>query len=479
MIRGVEISKSYTKDIILNKVSFVLNDGVKVGLVGKNGCGKTTLLKLMIGQEQIDSGLIESNKDEIGYIPQELKFENEDIMVGEHLHKFLENQYEEYKFDILKDQLDFRSFDLYQEINKLSEGQKMKIKIMELLLQDKTIILIDEPTNHLDIAGIMWFEKFIKYSSYSILMISHDRQFLNETVDEIWEIDNKELTFYRGNYDYYREQKNILVAKQNKEYRNFVRRKEYLEKFLEKARQQGNRSNIRFAKRKIQKEIVDDQKFKYDDANLETVKFNTDIRKSKLVVGIDNVSKKYDNNVLYENLSLEIRGKEKIWLYGPNGTGKTTFVKMVMGLEQPTTGEIRLGVNLKIGYFAQVHDQLRKDKTLLQEFLDQTQCEYYKSFGYLNNFLFSKSDLELRLYQLSPGQRARFAFALFSFNDYDFLILDEPTNHLDIPTKEVIEQSLRSFQGTMLLISHDRYFVESCECNRMYDLESQKTIYFD
>ena len=476
MIRGVEVSKSYTKDIVLDKVSFVLNDGIKVGLVGKNGCGKTTLLRLIIGEEFIDSGLIEVNKNEIGYIPQELKFKNEKIMIGEHLHQFLENPYEEYKFDILKNELDFQNFDIYQTIDTLSEGQKMKIKFMELLLQDKTTILIDEPTNHLDIVGIMWFENFLKYSKYTVLMISHDRQFLNETVDEIWEIDNKKLTVYRGNYDYYRGQKDYLIDKQNKEYKDFLRRKDYLEKFLERARHEGNRSNIRFAKRRIQDEIVDGEKTKYDDRKVETVTFQTDIRKSKLIVGIDDVTKNFGENTLYENLNLEIRGQEKIWLYGPNGTGKTTLVKMIMGLEEPTTGNIRLGVNLKTGYFAQVHEELKQNETLHEEFLKQTGCEYFKSFGYLNNFLFDKSDLDMKMFQLSPGQRARFALSIFSYNDYDFLILDEPTNHLDIPTKEVIEKSLREFKGTLLLISHDRYFVESCNCTRMFNLATFQDI---
>ena len=200
------------------------------------------------------------------------------------------------------------------------------------------------------------------------------------------------------------------------------------------------------------------------------MEFDTDTRSSKLMVRFDNVTKNYGAKNVFTDLTFEVRGKEKVWLFGPNGGGKSTLVKLIMGEEQPTSGNITIGENMRIGYFAQKQTHLDYDKSLLDHFLEKTNCGYDKAFGMLGKFLFDKDAIKKRVRNLSPGERARFAFAIFATEDYDMLILDEPTNHLDIDTKEVIEKSLSNYEGTLLLVSHDRYFVESVGVEKLLNL---------
>jgi ATP-binding cassette subfamily F protein 3 len=201
------------------------------------------------------------------------------------------------------------------------------------------------------------------------------------------------------------------------------------------------------------------------------VNFETDIRESKLMLRFENVSKSFGDKQVFDDLNFEIRGKEKVWLFGPNGAGKSTMVKLIMGEMPPSSGEITLGENIKIGYFAQKQTHLDYEKDLLTHFMDETNCAYGKAFGILGKFLFDKDAVRKKVKNLSPGERARFAFAIFAYNDYDLLILDEPTNHLDIETKEIIEKSLSEFEGTLILVSHDRYFVESVGVNKLLNLK--------
>ncbi len=461
MITGKGITKTFTGEPILQNIEFKIGNNRKIGVVGKNGCGKSTLFKLVVGEIAPDVGNIESQGEQIGYIPQEFNYPNE--LVGEYLEKKLNNPYETYKIDILMHQLDFKNYDPYQEIKTLSEGQKMKLKVIEVMLKDPTVLLIDEPTNHLDIEGIMWFEEYIKNINKTVVMISHDREFLNNTVDEIWEIENKNILKFVGDYDNYKEQKLKLIDKWNEEYIRFVKRKNQLDELLKKARRSNiSRSGkgVQSVKKRIEREIEMKLKEKYIDKRIKPVTFDTDITSSKLIVLFDSVVKNYDEKTVLSDLSFEIRGGEKIWLFGSNGSGKTTIVKLIMGEEKPTGGRVRVGNNLRVGYFAQKQTHLDFDKNLFDYFIEQTGCYYTDAFGALRRFMFEKDDLKKRIRNLSPGERARFAFAVFAYNDYDFLILDEPTNHLDIEAKEVIEESLKNFEGTLLLVSHDRFFVE-------------------
>jgi len=461
MISGKNLTKKFDDRILFSNVDFKLSGKKKIGLVGRNGCGKSTLFKMIMGEEDITSGSISKVGEKIGYIPQEFDFPDE--MVGIYLEEVLDNSWEYYKIDKLAKQLQFTHFDPYQNLNTLSEGQKMKVKLMELMLQDPTILLIDEPTNHLDIEGIEWFEKYVKTLQIPVLMISHDRQFLNNVVDEIWEIEREGLIRYVGNYDNYKEEKLKLIDKWNEEFKAQERKRAQLERLLENVRKIGDghkRSRaVSSAKTRIAR-LDKDKKEKYEKKVMKNVKMYTEVHSSKLMLRLTDLTKYYGKTKVFEDLNLEIRGGEKVWLFGPNGAGKSTLVKIVMGLETPTAGEVKVGENIKIGYFSQIQERIKSRKNIKDEFIDRTNCFYGAVGNYLSKFLFSEKDITEKLVsQLSPGERARFEFAIFSFKDYDLLILDEPDNHLDIETKEVLEQSLRDYKGTILLVSHDRYFV--------------------
>lgn len=471
MIVGTNITKRFSGEPILQEVDFKIGNGRKIGIVGRNGCGKSTLLKIISNEIQFESGKLQIQEETIAHIPQEFSYKDE--LVGEFTEKLLNETWETYKIELLVDQLNFQNYDPYQQIKTLSEGQKMKLKMIETLLKDPTTILIDEPTNHLDIEGIQWFEKYIKQLKLTVVMISHDREFLNNTVDEIWEIENKKILRFVGNYDNYKIEKSKLIDSWDEEYTRFLKRKEQLQTLLENSRKiKGKRRGnaVKAAKKRIEREITSQEKEKYETKVIKQVKFDTEVTNRKLMIRFDNVGVKFGNNEVFNNLSFEIRGGDKVWLFGPNGAGKTTSVKLITKEISPTTGEIKIGENIKIGYFAQKLTHLNYDKRLQEEFLTETTCSYEKSFGYLKNFMFEKDDLIQPVKTLSPGQRARFAFAIFAYNDYDLLILDEPTNHLDIETKEVIEKSLSEYKGTLLLVSHDRYFVESVNIQRILNL---------
>ncbi len=474
MITGRNITKAFVGDPVIEGLEFALGNNHKIGIVGKNGCGKTTLLKLIVGIEELTAGNINYESERIGYLPQEFSFP--DQMVGEYLEGLLEESWESYKIELLLNQLKFENYDPYQEIKTLSEGQKMKLKMIEILFEDPTILLIDEPTNHLDIEGIMWFEKYIKHLPKTVAMISHDREFLNNTVDEIWEIENKKLIRFAGNYDFYREEKLKLIDKWDQEYIQFLKKKSQLEKLLENVHKikDGKKRGraVSSAKKRIEREVTSNSKEKYESKKIADVNFETELSKHKLVIKFLNASKYFGTKKIFEDLSFDVYGKERVWLFGPNGAGKSTLVKIIQDIETLTSGSIFIGPNIKVGYFAQRLDQLDHSKNLLEHFIELTGCEYGKAFGYLKRFLFLKEDLGKLIRHLSPGQRARFAFSIFAYNDYDLLILDEPTNHLDIETTEVIEESLRNFNGTLFLISHDRFFVERVGITKILNLKA-------
>jgi len=474
MIVTTNLSKTYTGDPLFEKVSFVLGQNKKIALVGKNGTGKSTLFKIIANITTSDTGTIKTIVEKVGYIPQEWDFKNE--LVGEYLEKKLDNQWEFYKIEKLLNELQFKNLDQYQEIKTLSEGQKMKLKLLDILLSEPTILLIDEPTNHLDIEGIMWFEKYIKNLKKTVFMISHDREFLNNTVDEVWELDKRRLNKFVGNYDFYKEEKLRLIGKWNDEYARFIKKKAQLEILIKNVRKikDGKKRGtaVSSAKKRLDREINKNEKEKYVNKKMKNIGFETGITHSKLMVKFDNVSKSYFKKNIFKDLSLNIRGGEKIWLSGPNGAGKSTLIKLIMGKEKPTLGEIYIGNNMRIGYFAQTQVNLDYDKDLLSYFIQETGTYYDTAFGILRRFMFEKEDLKKKVKSLSPGQRARFAFAIFASKNYDMLILDEPDNHLDIETKEILEISLSKYKGTLLIVSHDRFFVERIGIEKILNLKN-------
>lgn len=471
MIIGTSINKQYTGATVLENISFKLGNGKKIALVGKNGCGKSTLFNIIAGTISYDSGTVVSTGEKLAYIPQEFDFP--EITVSEFLSSCLENDWDFYKIDILKEQLNFNNYSPSQQISSLSEGQKMKLKLVQVMLTDPSVLLIDEPTNHLDIDGILWFESYIKGLNKTVLMISHDRQFLNSIVSEVWEIENKKLAVFVGDYDNYKEEKTKLIGKWNQDFILFKKKKAKLQALYDRF---AGTAGVKAVKSRIAREIEgENEKLPYVSKKIKEIDFKPGVTHAKRMVQFIGMSKTYDGQkFIFQDFDFELRGGEKVWLFGPNGAGKSTLVKMILGLESPTSGEFKLGENLSIGYFAQKQNQLNYESSLLDNFLDITHCEYKDVFPSLKRFMFEGDDLKLKVKNLSPGQRARFAFAIFTYHQYDMLILDEPDNHLDIETKEVIEDSLREYKGTLFIISHDRYFVESIEPTSLLYLNNGK-----
>lgn len=473
MIVGHNITKAFDSRILFTNVSFKITGRKKIGLVGKNGCGKSTLFKIINGEEESTAGSIDIVNEKIGYIPQEFSFPDE--LVGIYLEEQLESTWDYYKIEKLASQLNFVNFDPYQSLSTLSEGQKMKVKLIEMMLHEPTTLFIDEPTNHLDMEGIEWFEKYIKSLNISVIMISHDRTFLNNVVDEIWEIERKGIIRYVGNYDNYKEEKLNLIDKWNDEFKAQERKRAQLEKLLENVKKIGDgkkRSRaVSAAKTRIGR-LDKDKKYSYVSETVKSIQIDTEVHKSKLMLRFSDVSKSYDKNTVFQNLNLELRGGEKVWLFGPNGAGKSTIVKIITGLESIDSGDVKLGENIRLGYFSQIQKKIDSKNSILDEFTKRTGCYFAHAYGYLNKFLFKKEDVAKSVSLLSPGERARFEFAIFSYYDYDMLILDEPDNHLDIETKEVLEESLRAYKGTMLLVSHDRYFVGNSGITKVLNLKN-------
>ncbi len=470
MIRGSGITKTFIGTPVLNNIDFKLGGSKKIALVGRNGAGKSTLIKIIAGVMEPDSGSLEIQGETIGYIPQEFDFP--DVMLGEYLEGFLEHPWEFYRVEALADKLSFTNFDPYTDLGVLSEGQKMKVKLIEILLTNPTLLLIDEPTNHLDIDGILWFERYIQSLHQSVLMISHDRAFLNNTVHEVWELDQGKLYTFTGNYDDYKEAKLRLINKQAEEYKKFLKRKAKLERLLVEAhrRRISRKGGVKQVKSRIKREIEANKADAYVVQHLGRLNLGSGVTHSKLMVRFENVSKFYGDLKVFENLSFDIRGGEKVWLWGPNGAGKSTLVKLIVGEEFPTEGSITLGTSISIGYFAQKYVRVPPDARLLDYFMEETGYAYGASLSYLRKYLFEGDTLMQRFKDLSPGQRARFSFAVFAYRDYDMLILDEPSNNLDIETKDVMAEALHSYSGTLLLVSHDRFFVESVGITRMLNL---------
>jgi ATP-binding cassette subfamily F protein 3 len=484
MLKVSNLTIQYVK-LLFSDLSFILGNNEKVGLIGFNGTGKSTLLRIIAGLEQPDKGKIELINERCGYLPQEFDFTADfakNTLVGEVLESFVDDpRTEMYKVTKALSRLEFLDVDFYQEVDTLSHGQKMKLYLAKLLVQQATILLLDEPTNHLDIYGILWLEKFIKQFEGMCIIVSHDRAFLNGVVDKIFEIDEQKLEIFEGNYDDYLEQKDLLVEKRETSFRLQEKKRQKFEDMLVLIRKQSSgkkqASALKSVRTKIAREIDAKEISAYKEQKIKGLELKGATHSSKLVVKVQHLDFHYAaGKPLFEDAELEIFGKERVWFYGANGIGKSTLVKLITQELKPDNGKVAIGDNIRWVYFSQDQSHLPYDLTVEEYFLQKAGVDYQRSFGILRNFMFDKDMRKVKISKLSPGQRARLSFAVFSQKEYDFMILDEPTNHLDIKSKEVIEEALRDFQGSILLISHDRYFVEGLGMDRMITLDGQKII---
>jgi ATPase subunit of ABC transporter with duplicated ATPase domains len=512
MISFSRISKQYGRQILFVDASFQLNPGEKVGLVGPNGSGKTTLFRMITGEESPDEGDVSVPKrltighfrqdveemsgrsvlDEaiagsgrVGDLHHELEELNQAMANPERaqdmdriLARFGEVQedYEHLGGYALESQarevlhgLGFEDEAIDGDVGALSGGWKMRVAMARVLLGRPDVLLMDEPTNHLDIESIIWLESFLKAQTGSLLMTSHDREFMNRVVTKIAEIDSGEITVYSGNYDFYERERAIREANKEAAYARqqamFAKEQRFIDRFKAQAAKAAQVQSRVKALEKIEK-VEPPKKRKVVDFH-----FRQPPRSGEQVAVLEGIHKAYGRRVIYDGLNLTIRRGERWCVMGRNGAGKTTLLKMVAGAVAPDAGEVKLGASLQMGYFAQqALDLLDPDLTIWE----QIQKDFpHESIGVLRNLLgafqFSGDDVDKKIRALSGGEKTRLVMARMLLNPPNFLVLDEPTNHLDLETKEMLIHSLKDFEGTMLFVSHDRAFLRGLS-NRVLEL---------
>lgn len=513
------ISKSYGINKILNNVSFHIEDKEKIAIVGINGSGKTTLLKIIMGEETPDSGQVIINRDTtIGYLSQhqDISFDNtiynemldtkkyilemeEKIRQlelemkhteGEELKKILETYnrlssrydmengyaYESEIAGVLKG-LGFDKSDYDRHINTLSGGQKMRIALGRLLLTRPDIIVLDEPTNHLDVNSTAWLEGFLASYSGSVIIVSHDRYFIDKIATKIIEIDNSEGIVYHGNYTYYSKKRAEIRASRMKAYLNQQAEIKHQEEVIAKLKQFNREKSIKRAESREKMlnkiEVLDKPEEVMSKMRLS---LSPSVESGGDVLTITELSKSFGQNTLFSNLDMEIKRGEHVALIGDNGTGKTTILKIINRIIPKDGGSIVLGSRVRIGYYDQEHQVLSLHKTIFEEISDSyPDLNNTKIRNVLAAFLFTGEDVFKKISDLSGGERGRVSLAKLMLSPANFLILDEPTNHLDIQSKEILEDALRNYSGTVLFVSHDRYFINSVS-TRIIELRD-KTVY--
>lgn len=502
------ICKSFGIDTILEGISFSINKGEKVGLVGVNGAGKSTLFKILTNQLSYDTGeLFISKSTTIGYLEQntllgehatvmeecltifseliqmeqslrDLEIHIADLSSGEKESKNLEDAMHRYSVLLEtfneKNGYGFRSEikgvlrglgfieeEFNQPIYQLSGGQKTRVALSKLLLTHPDLLLLDEPTNHLDIEAVEWLEGFLRDYDGTILMISHDRYFLDQMVNRVFEIENNVLTSYNGNFSTFMEKKRVIIEQQIKEYIEQQKEIDRQKDIIRRLRQHGTEKLINRAKsREKQLDKMDIKEAPQTHRSKAFIRFEASVKSGNDVLSVENLGKSFDNSKLFENVSFELYKGEKVGLIGPNGIGKSTLFKIILKELTASSGDIKLGHNVFPGYYDQEQKNLDYSKTALDEIWDDhihlNQTEVRSLLG---SFLFKGDDVFKGIHSLSGGEKGRLSLLKLILSKSNLLLLDEPTNHLDIDSKEVLEEALINYDGTVFVISHDRYFL--------------------
>ncbi len=470
MIQAKNIYKSFGPKIIAQNVTFSINKGQRIGLIGPNGAGKSTLLKILLGSEPLDKGeVIRSGR--IGFLPQSLSFSEEDT-VADYLRPAIQEEWQEYLMPWALAEVTLET-EPGARIANLSGGQKTKLGIARLLIEQSEVIFLDEPTNNLDFVALQWLEKFLAKFSGSILVISHDRTFLDNTVNKIFELDTFThlINEYAGNYtDYVKERLNRR-AKQLAAHADFDERRRELEEWisLEKQKQTqhpdpkgGRRLNA--MKTKYERFMENDKVDKPQDLQkIRLTNLAEETHGKKAIFYLENVT--VPN--LFNIAKLTVQGGDRIHLEGANGTGKTTLIKLLMGQIKNYAGIVETGESVKVGYFSQEHEMLNFQNTVMQEMLSQTNVgSETKARQIVGKFAVRGASVFNPVASLSQGERVKLILAILTNQGNNFLILDEPTNHLDLESREILEQALADFLGGFLVVSHDRYFINQIGINR-------------
>ena len=519
ILNATNISKSFGSNEIIKDATFLVNEHEKVAIVGVNGAGKTTLLKILTGEESADSGSITLAKDaKLGYLRQINNVDSALSIIDElytviepilNMEKRMSQMQEDMKHltgseleelyssytalthsyelmdgyaaksrvvGILKG-LGFEEADFDRKINTLSGGQKTRVFLAKLLLEEPDIILLDEPTNHLDLRSIEWLESYLLNYKGAVIIVSHDRYFLDKIVSKVIDIENGNVQMYLGNYTDFSNKKQMLLDAKMKEYLNQQQEIKHQEAVITKLKQFNREKSIKRAESR-QKQLEKIERVEAPQTYSENMRLSLDISKEsgKDVLTVHNLSKSFDHKKLFEDINFEIKRGERVAIIGDNGTGKTTLLKIINGLLNPDTGEVIYGSNVSVAYYDQEHQVLHMDKTLFDElsdtYPDMTNTQIR---NILAAFLFTGEDVYKKIADLSGGERGRVSLVKLMLSKANFLLLDEPTNHLDIVSKDVLENALNNFPGTVCYVSHDRYFINKT-ATRILDLTENRLL---
>ena len=510
------IDKSFVGETVLSDISFHINEQEKAAIVGVNGSGKSTLIKIIMGQLSADSGDIILSKDTtVGYLAQNQEYASDRTILeemqdakpevgilerkiaslsarmneadGKELEALIKQfDQAQHRFDqingyayqselvgVLKG-LGFENEDFDKKIASLSGGEKTRVALAKMLLTAPDLIILDEPTNHLDLNAIHWLEGYLAQYKGAVLIVAHDRYFLDKIVSKVIEIRQTKSRVYLGNYTEYTKKRQEILDSLQKQYLNQQAEIKHQEEVIAKLKQFNREKSI---KRAESREKMLDKIERIDKPIEENTKmhllFTPKIQSGNDVLTVKGLSKRFADHVLFENIDFEIKRGEHVAIIGDNGSGKTTILKMINDLLTPDSGTITLGTNVEIGYYDQEHHVLHMEKTLFEEIQDEypnmTNTEIR---NLLAAFLFTEDDVFKQIKSLSGGERGRVSLAKLMLSDANFLILDEPTNHLDIDSKAILENAINHFEGTVLYVSHDRYFINTT-AHRILDLTSQ------
>ena len=518
MLNIHNLSVSFSGEYLFKQISFKLISGDRVGLIGKNGAGKSTLLKLLSKETEMDSGSIAYEKDlRIGFLKQDIDFDKGRTVLEEAYQAFSEIKILEERQNEINTQLsertDYESDSYLELINDLSDvndryeliggynyqghtekilqglgfkrddfhkstdtfsgGWRMRIELAKLLLQSNDLLLLDEPTNHLDIESIIWLENFLKSFLGAVVIVSHDKMFLNNVTNRTIDISLGRIYDFNKPYSKYLVLREEIKSQQISAQKNQEKHIQHTEKLIQKFKAKASKASMaQSLMKKIEK--IDRIEVDQDDNSVMKLNFNISINPGKVVAEIENLSKSYDDNNVLSNVNLLIERKSKIAFVGQNGQGKSTLAKIMVGELTPSSGNSKLGHNVQIGYFAQNQaEYLDGSKTVLQTMIDSAnETNRSKVRDVLGSFLFKGDDVEKYVRVLSGGERNRLALAKLLLQPFNVLVMDEPTNHLDIKSKSVLKQALVKFDGTLILVSHDRDFLQDLT-NKVYEFKSQ------
>ena len=519
MLNIHNLSVSFSGEYLFKEISFKLISGDRVGLIGKNGAGKSTLLKLLSKETEMDSGSIAYEKDlKIGFLKQDIDFDKGRTVLEEAYQAFSEIKTLEKRQNEINTQLsertDYESDSYLELINDLSDvndryeliggynyqghtekilqglgfkrddflkstdtfsgGWRMRIELAKLLLQSNDLLLLDEPTNHLDIESIIWLENFLKSFLGAVVIVSHDKMFLNNVTNRTIDISLGRIYDFNKPYSKYLVLREEIKSQQISAQKNQEKHIQHTEKLIQKFKAKASKASM--AQSLIKKiEKIDRIEVDQDDNSVMKLNFNISINPGKVVTEIENLSKNYGDNMVLSDVNLLIERKSKIAFVGQNGQGKSTLAKIMVGELTPSSGNSKLGHNVQIGYFAQNQaEYLDGSKTVLQTMIDSAnETNRSKVRDVLGSFLFKGDDVEKYVRVLSGGERNRLALAKLLLQPFNVLVMDEPTNHLDIKSKSVLKQALVKFDGTLILVSHDRDFLQNLT-NKVYEFKSQK-----